>query len=175
MVLAVTTVEIPAFVSAAGGGTGTGTGGGGGGSGNSSTPAPSTSATQNQGTGWFSVLSQLQDGEVELRSVRGGSKWDAFCDGAPVIVTRSLSISANRVCQDSWTNLSCTCVSELASPQSVWSFRVAKRDAQLPLVAPIPANTTATATPTDTSTGALVTVSTIGAFTIPPELTTLCV
>ncbi|TYZ69054.1 hypothetical protein PybrP1_011746, partial [[Pythium] brassicae (nom. inval.)] len=134
-----------------------------------SAPPPSTAnapTTQGRGAGWFDVLSQLSDGQVELRSVRGGSNWDAFCDGAPVIVTRSLSIPANGACPASWTNLSCTCVSELKSPQSAWSFRVAKRSAQLPLAAPIPANTSAASSAVGD--GALVTL--VGMSETPLEL-----
>lgn len=144
-----------------------------GNNGSSTAPSPSIT-TQGQGAGWFGVLAQLEDGQVELRSVRGGSNWDAFCDGAPAIVTKSLSTPANGACPTSWANLSCTCVSELKSPRSVWNFRVAKRDAQQPLAVPIPANTSAVVASTG-SDGALVTVSTIGAFTVPPELTTLYV
>lgn len=118
---------------------------------------------QDRGTGWFNILKQLEDGEVELRSLRGGGNWDAFCDGAPVLVTKSLSVPENSGCYESWTNLSCSCLSDLKSPSSVWSFRVGKKDVQTPLVAPIPATATA------------VQISTIGAFTVPSELTALYV
>lgn len=168
-----------------GGGAGAGTGGGTGAEGSNqptttpavtqapATTAPSTSSGgQGRGNGWFDILSQLGDNEVELRSLRGGGMWDAFCNGAPVIVSKSLSAPENAACLDNWTNLSCTCVSELKIPSTVWRFRVTKRARELPLVAPIPA-----ATSNASTLGAVadVTVSTIGAFTVPPELTALYV
>lgn len=159
-----------------------GTGGGGGSgtlapntatttSGSNQTDAPATSpssSTQDRGIGWFNILKLLDDGEVELRSLRGGSNWDAFCDGAPVIVTKSLTIPENNVCYESWTNLSCTCLSDLKSPSSVWNFQVTKRDAHASLTAPIPATVAATNRST-------IQVSTIGAFTVPSGLTALYV
>ncbi|GAB9468663.1 Tkl protein kinase [Globisporangium polare] len=169
-----------ASLARAGGGAGGGTGGGTGGGGTSAptattsttsdapatTSPASTPSTQDRGLGWFNLLKLLDDGEVELRSLRGGPNWDAFCDGAPVLVTKSLSVAENDVCFESWTNLSCTCLSDLKSPSSVWGFQVAKRDVNTTLTAPIPGTAAAT-------NGSAIQVSTIGAFTVPPELTAL--
>lgn len=111
------------------------------------------------------MLTLLNDGDVELRSLHGGDKWSTFCAGAPVLVTKSSTTPENKNCRDGWTNLSCTCLSELQYPVTEWEFHVSKRDASTPILGSVPNSTT----------DGVVAVSSIGAFGIPADLTSLCV
>uniref|UniRef100_K3X7Q7 Uncharacterized protein n=1 Tax=Globisporangium ultimum (strain ATCC 200006 / CBS 805.95 / DAOM BR144) TaxID=431595 RepID=K3X7Q7_GLOUD len=134
----------------------------------SSTGASTVSGTgtgAGRGIGWFSVLTLLNDGDVELRALRSGDNWDTFCGGAPVLVTKSLAHPENKNCIDGWTNLSCTCLSDLQDPATSWEIYVTKllRDNGDGIV---PNATT-------TSRGAPVAITSIGTFGIPATLTTL--
>ncbi|KAF1317253.1 Tkl protein kinase, partial [Globisporangium splendens] len=147
---------------------------------NASSPSPSPTSSSRESTasgtgtgagrgiGWFNVLTLLNDGDVELRALRSGDNWDSFCGGAPVLVTKSLMHPENKNCIDGWTNLSCTCLSDLQDPATSWEIHVTKLVRENDDSGIVPNTTMA-------SGGATVAITTIGTFGIPAALTTLYV
>ncbi|TMW57782.1 hypothetical protein Poli38472_014385 [Pythium oligandrum] len=134
---------------------------------------PSTVAPVKEVSAWAEYpgelfVPQYNDGDVELGSTQSMTFGESRsmqepppCSGYPALKTVSSGIAPNKACPNAWSDVSCTCFSDLRT-RNEWSFRVRKKS-----------NSKVPEVPVSTSSRYAVETKSISRFCVPPSVKAL--